>query len=224
MDTSIIAVASYGDDLEAVSELLSALPVECSATFIVAQCLSSGRERLPEQALAKRTILPVMRAHDGVVAEQEHVYLIPASSTPTMIGRRIRVTPNANKDHHPGDILFTSLAEERGDRAIGVVLSGAGSDGALGVQAIKEGGGTTFAQYPGSARFPSMPISAIETGCVSLVLRPHEIARELNRLSRRDAVALAGVARKLVIDDKAGLRRGGGVASAFLGPVRSTST
>jgi two-component system, chemotaxis family, CheB/CheR fusion protein len=224
MDTSIIAVASYGDDLEAVSELLSALPVECGATFVVAQYLNSGRERLPEEALAKGTILPVMRAHDGVVTEQEHVYLIPASSTPTMTGRRIRVTPNASKDHHPGDILFTSLAEERGDRAIGVVLSGGGSDGALGVQAIKQRGGTTFAQYPGSARFPSMPISAIETGCVGFVLRPNEIARELTRLSRRDAVPLAGVARRvLVIDDKAGLRRGGGAAGAFLGPVRSPS-
>jgi len=224
MGTSIIAVASYGDDLEAVSELLSALPAECSATFIVAQCLNSGRERLLEEALAKRTILPVMRAQDGVVAEQDHIYLIPANSTLTMTGRRIRVTPNASKDHHPGDILFTSLAEERGDRAIGVVLSGGGSDGALGVQAIKQGGGTTFAQYPGSARFPSMPISAIETGCVSFVLRPNEIARELTRLSRRDAVPLAGVARSvLVIDDKAGLHRGGGAAGAFLGPVRPTS-
>jgi len=224
MDTSIIAVASYGDDLEAVSELLSALPVECGATFIVAQYLNSGLERLPEEALAKGIILPVMRALDGVMAEQEHVYLIPASSTPTMTGRRIRVTPSASKDHHPGDILFTSLAEGRGDRAIGVVLSGGGSDGALGVQAIKQGGGTTFAQYPGSARFPSMPISAIETGCVSFVLRPNEIARELTRLSRRDAVPLAGVARSvLVIDDKAGLRRDGGAAGAFVGPVRPTS-
>src|SRR5690349_12479678 len=221
MGTSIIAVASYGDDLEAVSELLSALPAECSAIFIVAQYLNSGRERLPEGVLAKRTILPVLRAHDGVLAEQDHVYLIPASSTLTMTGQHIRVTPNASKDHHPGDILFTSLAEERGDRAIGVVLSGGGSDGALGARAIKQRGGTTFAQYPGSARFPSMPISAIETGCVSFVLRPNEIARELTRLSRRDAVPLAGVARRvIVIDDKAGLRRGGGAAGAFLGPVR----
>src|ERR1700746_3537905 len=217
MDASIIAVASYGDDLEAVSELLSALPAECTATFIVAQYLNSGRERLPEGALAKRTTLPVMRAHDGVVAEQDHVYLIPASSTLTMTGRRLRVTPDASKDHHPGDILFTSLAEQRGDRAIAVVLSGGGSDGALGVQAIKQRGGTTFAQYPGSARFPSMPISAIETGCVGSVLRPNEIARELTRLSRRDAVPLAGVARRvLVIDDKAGVRRGGGGAGGVV--------
>jgi len=219
MDTSpIVAVASSADDLEAVSELLSALPADYSAAFIVVQHLNAGRERLLAEALAKRTILPVMLAHDGVVAEQDHVYLIPANSTLTMTGRRIRVTPNAGKLHHPGDILFTSLAKERGDSAIGVVLSGAGSDGSLGIRAIKQGGGTTFAQYPGSARFPSMPICAIETGCVGFVLRPNEIARGLTRLSRH-AVPLAGVARSvLVIDDKAELRRGDGAADAFLRP------
>ena len=219
MDTSpIVAVAASADDLEAVSELLSALPADYSAAFIVVQHLNAGRERLLAEALAKRTILPVTLAHDGVVAEQDHVYLTPANTTLTMTGRRIRVTPNAGKLHHPGDILFTSLAKERGDSAIGVVLSGGGSDGSLGIRAIKQGGGTTFAQYPGSARFPSMPICAIETGCVGFVLRPNEIARGLTRLSRH-AVPLAGVARSvMVIDDKAELRRGDGAADAFLRP------
>jgi two-component system, chemotaxis family, CheB/CheR fusion protein len=219
MDTSpIVAVAASADDLEAVSELLSALPADYSAAFIVVQHLNAGRERLLAEALAKRTILPVTLAHDGVVAEQDHVYLIPANTTLTMTGRRIRVTPNAGKLHHPGDILFTSLAKERGDSAIGVVLSGGGSDGSLGIRAIKQGGGSTFAQYPGSARFPSMPICAIETGCVGFVLRPNEIARGLTRLSRH-AVPLAGVARSvIVIDDKAELRRGDGAADAFLRP------
>ena len=219
MDTSpIVAVAASADDLEAVSELLSALPADYSAAFIVVQHLNAGRERLLAEALAKRTILAVTLAHDGVVAEQDHVYLIPANTTLTMTGRRIRVTPSAGKLHHPGDTLFTSLAKERGDSAIGVVLSGAGSDGSLGIRAIKQGGGTTFAQYPGSARFPSMPICAIETGCVGFVLRPNEIARGLTRLSRH-AVPLAGVARSvIVIDDKAELRRGDGAADAFLRP------
>jgi two-component system CheB/CheR fusion protein len=199
MDTfPIVAVASSADDLEAVSELLAALPAECSATFIVVQHLNSGRERSLAEALAERTIRPVMYARDGVVAEQDHIYLIPANTTLTMSGRRIRVTPDASKLHHPGDILFASLAEERGDRAIGVVLSGGGSDGALGIRAIRQGGGTTFAQYPGSARFTSMPISAIETGCVAFVLRPNEIARELSRLSRH-AAPPAGVARSALV-------------------------
>lgn len=205
MDASrIVAVVSSADDLEAVSELLCALPAECGAAFIVVQHLDSGRERLLAEALAIRTSFPVMQATDGMVAEQDHVYLIPAGTTLTMAGRRIRVTPKSGGPHHPGDILFTSLAKERGDSAIGVVLSGGGSDGAIGIQAIKQGGGTTFAQYPGSARFPGMPISAIETGCVGFVLRPNEIARELTR--RRDAASPADVARRaVVVDDNVGL-------------------
>jgi len=211
----IVAVASDADDLEAVCELLSALPAESSITLIVVQPLNSGREKLVAEAFAKRTSLPVMHAHDGVVAEQDHIYLIPANTTLTMNGRYIRVTPNASKLRHPGDILFTSLAEERGDSAIGVVLSGGGSDGALGIQAIKHSGGTTFAQYPGSARFPSMPISAIETGCASFVLRPNEIGHELTRLSRHAALGAGATRSVLVIDDKAEPRLGIGTAGAF---------
>jgi two-component system CheB/CheR fusion protein len=109
--------------------------------------------------------------------------VIPPNTTLSMSGDRIRVTPRASGLHHPADILFTSLAEERGDSAIGVVLSGGDSDGTVGIQAIKHGGGITFAQEPTSARFPSMPRNAIATGCVDFVLRPKEIARELARLS-----------------------------------------
>jgi two-component system CheB/CheR fusion protein len=208
MNTSpIVAVASSASDLEAVSELLSALPTECGATLIIVQQLDSGREKLLAGTLAERTNLPVMQAHDGVVVEQDHVYVITANTTLTMSGGRIRVTPKGSGLHHPGDILFTSLAKERGHSAIGVVLSGEGSDGALGIQAIKQGGGATFAQYPGSARFPGMPISAIETGCVGFVLRPNEIARELTCRSRQTA-SLADVSRcELVVDDNAGLSR-----------------
>jgi len=194
MDPSpIVAVASSAGDLEAVCELLSALPAECGAAFIIVQHLDSGRERLLFETLAKRTTLPVTHAHDGAVVEQDHAYVITANTTLTMASGRLRVIPEPSGAHHPGDILFTSLAKERGHGAIGVVLSGEGSDGAIGIQAIKEAGGSALAQYPGSARFPSMPISAIETGCVGFVLRPHEIAHELVRLSG-DTAAAAGVA------------------------------
>jgi hypothetical protein len=101
----------------------------------------------------------------------------------------IRVTAQQGGLHQPGNLLFTSLAKECGGRAIGIVLSGEGADGALGVQALKARGGATLAQYPGSARFPGMPINAIETGCVQFVLRPNEIARECERLDWHDAPA-----------------------------------
>jgi two-component system CheB/CheR fusion protein len=185
MDRSpIVAVASSAGDLEAVSELLSALPAECGAAFIIAQRLDSTRELLLAAALAKRAVLPVIRVRDGDVPQRDHVYVMRANITLTMSAGRIRVTPDTTGLQHPCDVLFTSLAQERGDAAIGVVLSGGGSDGALGIRAINECGGATFAQYPGSARFPSMPISAIETGCVGTVLRPNEIAQQLILLAR----------------------------------------
>jgi two-component system, chemotaxis family, CheB/CheR fusion protein len=177
-------MAASAGGLEAVSELLAALPAQCGVACIVVQHLDPGHESLLTEILAKRTSLPVVQAHDGVAAEPDHVYVIPPNTTLSMMGDRIRVTPRASGLHHPADILFNSLAEERGDSAIGVVLSGGDGDGALGIQAIKQAGGITFAQEPTSARFPSMPRSAIATGCVDFVLRPHEIARELARLSR----------------------------------------
>jgi two-component system, chemotaxis family, CheB/CheR fusion protein len=185
MDRSpvIVAVAFSAGDLEPVYELLAALPAKCGAALIIVQPLASSSQRLLSEALGQRTLHPVIVAHDGVVAEQDHVYVTTANTALTVSGGCIRVTPKAGGLHHPGDILFTSLAEEHGHGAIGVVLSGEGSDGALGIQAIRHGGGHTLAQYPGSARIPSMPINAIETGCVGYVLRPNEIARELARLS-----------------------------------------
>jgi two-component system CheB/CheR fusion protein len=189
----IVAVASSAGDLEAVCELLSALPADCAATFIIVQQVDSGREKSLVENLARRTILPVVQARDGAPVEPEHVYVIAANTTLTMDGGRIRVTPNPKGLHHPGDVLFSSLAKDQGHDAIGVVLSGEGSDGAVGISAIQRAGGKTFAQHPGSARFPGMPISAIDTGCVGLVLRPNELAQELARPIGH-AVPAAGVA------------------------------
>lgn len=190
MDTfPIVAVASSAGDLEAISELLSALPVACGVAFVIVQHIDSGREMLLAGTLAKRTMFPVIDAQDGVLPERDHVYVMRANTTLKITGGRFSATPSASGLHRPGDTLFSSLAEDRADGAIGVVLSGTGSDGALGIQAIRKVGGTTFAQYPGSARFPSMPIGAIETGCVDAVLRPNEIAHELIRRSRNNAPA-----------------------------------
>jgi two-component system CheB/CheR fusion protein len=212
----IVAVASSAGDLEAVSELLSALPAASGAAFVIVQHLDSGREMLLAGALAKRTMFPVIQPQDGVMPERDHVYVMRANTTLTIVGGRFSVTPGASGPNRPGDALFTSLAEDRGDAAIGVVLSGGGSDGALGVQAIRKGGGTSFAQYPGSARFPSMPISAIETGCVDAVLRPNEIAHELIRRISFAAPA-ADVARHVApIEDNPGIRRREGVALAVV--------
>lgn len=191
----IVAVASSTGDLEAVFELLAALPATCGEAFVIVQHFDRGREMSLHEALAKRSSHPVVIAHEGAVPKAGHIYVMRANDALTIIGGRISVSPGASALQSPADGLFVSLAADRGDTSIGVVLSGGGSDGALGIQAIRKAGGTTFAQYPGSARFPSMPVSAIETGCVMSVLRPNEIAHELTRLSRLLTARPDGITR-----------------------------
>jgi two-component system CheB/CheR fusion protein len=201
----IVAVASSAGDLEPLFELLSALPEACDAAFVVVQHLDPGREMLLAAAFAGRTTFRVIEVHDGVVPECGHVYVMRAKTTVTISGNSVRVGAGAGGQSGPADTLLISLAEQRGDEAVGVILSGGGSDGALGIRAIKEGGGTTFAQYPGSARFPSKPISAIETGCVDFVLRPNEIAHGLMRLPCYRAPLAGGASAASRID--IGVRR-----------------
>ncbi len=181
----IVSVACFAGDIAAPSELVSALPTDCRAALIFVQQPSAGRETqaLLADSLAKRTTLSVIHAHDGLVAEHGRLDVIPPNATPTMTGARICLTPTASGIDCPADALFTSLAQQFGNNAIGVILSGGGSGRALGIRAIRHTGGITFAQYPGSARFPNIPISAIDTGCVDFVLRPNEIAHELVRIS-----------------------------------------
>jgi len=182
-----VAVACFAGDVAAPSELVAALPGDCGAAFIFVQQRSTGREMeiLLAESLAKRTALPVVHAHGELMAEHGRLYVISPNATPTMSGSRICVTPAASGIDCPADALMISLAREFGTNAIGVILSGGGTDGTLGVRAIKHAGGLTFAQYPGSARFPNIPINAIDSGYVDFVLRPNEIAHELARVSRQ---------------------------------------
>lgn len=186
----IVAVVSGVDDPEAICELLSSLAPEGVAALIVVQRLESKRERATASSFAKATSRPVVVAVDGMLTEQGHVYLLPAKTVLTINGRRVCVEADPEQVRQPGDILLASLARERRESAISVVLSGGGSDGAVGTQAVKRCGGLTFAQYPGCARFPSMPISAIDTGCVDRVLWPHEIARDLARLEHAGLISV----------------------------------
>ncbi|MDE2448961.1 MAG: response regulator [Gammaproteobacteria bacterium] len=186
MTFPIVGIGASAGGLEAVSELLAALPSKSGVAFILVQHLDPDHESLLTELLAKRATMPVRQAEEGLAIEPDHVYVIPPNATLTVSDQRLRLVarPSAPARHMPADALLKSLAADRGDASIGVILSGGDSDGALGIEAIKHEGGITFAQEPTHARFPSMPRSAIETGCVDFVLRPREIARELVRLVR----------------------------------------
>jgi two-component system, chemotaxis family, CheB/CheR fusion protein len=182
----IVAVACFAGDIAAPSELVSALPADCGAAFIFVQQPSRARETqaLLATSLTRRTTLPVIETCGGLTVERGSLYVIPLNVTPTLTGACIRLTPLASGIDCSADALFTSLAQEFGSNAIGVILSGGDSDLTVGIRAIKQAGGITFAQYPGSARFPNALISAIDTACVDFVLRPNEIAHELARISQ----------------------------------------
>jgi len=176
----VAAIASSAGGLEALSAILEALPDENDMAFVVVAHLSAEHESALPQLLARKTVMPVQSIVDGVQIQADRVYVIPPNTTVRIADERLRLrVRERGQPHHPADILFSSLAEERGHSAIGIVLSGGDSDGAQGVRSIKLHGGLTFAQEPGTALFPSMPTSAIDTGCIDFVLRPADIAREL---------------------------------------------
>jgi len=180
----IVAIGASAGGLEAVSELLAAAAPRSGMAFIVVQHLDPSHQSLLPEILAKKTRMRVVPAAEGLRVEPDHVYVIPPNATLTLQDDVLRLAPRdrGGARHMPADALFKSLAATRGDAAIGVVLSGGDSDGALGTEQIKHSGGITFAQEPSSARFPSMPRNAIETGCVDFVLHPGQIAAELARL------------------------------------------
>jgi two-component system CheB/CheR fusion protein len=142
------------------------------------------------EVVARATHMPVIAATDGAAIESDHVYIVPPAVELAISNAKLRLVERPPHSL-PIDFTLRSLAEDQGDRAIGVILSGSGSDGALGAKAIKGEGGITFAQ-DGSAAFPHMPHAAITNGAIDFVLPPEGIARELVRIARHAAATEVG--------------------------------
>ncbi len=180
----VVGVGASAGGLEAFSELLSNLPSDIPMAIVLVQHLDPKHSSLLTGLLTRTTPLPVVEARQGVRVEPAHVYVIPPNTTLTIAGDVLRLSPRqlGSAVHMPIDTFLRSLAESRGERAIGVVLSGSASDGALGIKAIKDEGGVTFAQEPATAGQDGMPRSAIASGAVDFVLPPRGIAQELARI------------------------------------------
>ena len=187
----VVGIGASAGGLEAASSLLAGLPQSPGMAFVLVQHLDPKHESKLCDLLAKVTRLHVLEASHGLALRPDHVYVIPPNTSLTLEQGILQLTPRDEVRglHLPIDRFFKSLAEDRQAGAIGVILSGTGSDGTLGVEEIKAAGGITFAQDEASAKFPSMPLSAIGSGCVDFVLPPEEIARELARIGRHPYVA-----------------------------------
>jgi len=170
--------------------LLKQLPLDTGFGFVLVQHLDPQHESALAQLLQRVTAMPVREAANRLRVEPNQVYIIPPNTNLGMTRGVLKLQPRS-----PGrtalrsiDFFFEALAKDQGERAIGVILSGTATDGTLGLEAIKAEGGLTFAQDD-SARYDSMPRSAVSAGCVDLVLSPAGMAKELARIARHPYVA-----------------------------------
>ncbi|HTP33986.1 MAG TPA: chemotaxis protein CheB, partial [Candidatus Acidoferrales bacterium] len=187
----VVGFGASAGGLEAFTELLQHVPKEPGIALVFIQHLDPKHASILTELLARATTLPVMQAADGMHVEANHVYVIPPSRILKISKGLLRLEPREAGLSMPIDSFFRSLAEDLGNRAIGVILSGTASDGTLGLMAIKAEGGITFAQDVQSAKYDGMPRSAIAAGCVDFILPPEQIAREIMALCHHPYVSSA---------------------------------
>jgi len=178
--THYVGVGASAGGLEAIEHLFAEMPVDTGMAFIVVQHLSPDHKSLMVELLSKRTRMRVKRAENNEVIAADTIYLIPPKRNLTIFHGRILLQEQLGHGINlPIDIFLRSLAEDQEDHAVGIILSGTGSDGVHGIRAIKEAGGLVMVQEPSTAKFDGMPNSAIGTGIADFVLDPRDMAGTL---------------------------------------------
>ncbi len=179
--TRIVGLGASAGGLEVLEQFLAHVPAASGLAYVVVQHLDPTHKAMLAELLQRGTKMPVCEVAHDMRVEPDTVYVIPPNSELTVANGALHlalpVQPRGLR--LPIDVLFSSLARDQGERAIGVVLSGLGSDGTLGLQAIKSQGGLTLAQQPESAQFDSMPNSAIAAGAVDIVALPAEMPQRI---------------------------------------------
>ncbi|MDQ3126097.1 MAG: PAS domain S-box protein [Pseudomonadota bacterium] len=183
----VVGIGASAGGLEAFSSFFGAMPADSGLAFVLVQHLAPDHKSMLVELLGRITTIAVVQADDGAPILPDHIYVIPPNATLTVRDRCIRIeTPAPPRQHRrPIDTFFNSLAEDFGETAIGVVLAGTGSDGTLGIRAIKEAGGYTIAQAEFDHQPKSgMPQSADATGQVDEVLAVEDMAQKLMAYQR----------------------------------------
>lgn len=181
---TIVAIGASAGGLEAMVEFLNHLPSNTGMAFIYVQHLSPDHKSLLSEILAQKTDMKVQEIDNMDQITPNNLYIIPYNKGIEVTKGRIKLIPRSDGSTAISiDVLFSSLAQAQQHKVIGIVLSGSASDGTVGIRDIKNAGGLTFAQND-TAKFTSMPHSAISTGMIDFVLSPKEMALELARLSK----------------------------------------
>ncbi|MGH8586522.1 MAG: chemotaxis protein CheB, partial [Gammaproteobacteria bacterium] len=191
----IVGIGASAGGLEAFTQLLAHLPASTGMAFVLVQHLDPRHESRLTDILARATRMPVIEGSQGLPVAPDHVYIIPPNTCMALAQGALQLTPRGDVSgpNLPVDHFLRALAQTQRAQAIGVVLSGTGSDGTLGLLEIKAVGGITFAQEPGTAGHGGMPQSAIGSGAVDFVLPPEGIARRLAEVAAHPYLALGPV-------------------------------
>jgi len=197
----IVAIGASAGGLEAMIELLQSLPSDTGMAFIYVQHLSPDHKSMLTEILSNKTEMKVQEIDDMDKIKPNNVFVIPYNKGLEVTDGHIKLIPRSESSTAISiDILFSSLAHAQKERVIGIILSGSASDGTVGIKDIKHEGGLTFAQDD-TAKFTSMPRSAISAGVIDFILSPKEIALELARLSKHPFVKSANGGSKTNKED-----------------------
>ena len=200
----IVGVGASAGGIDALTRLVAALPRRAGVALVVVQHLDPHHDSQLTGILRNQSSLEVVDAEHGIKVAPNHAYVIQPNTSVALADGVLSVTarPNDRRPHYPVDHFLRSLAAVQGPRSVGVILSGTGSDGTLGVCEIKAAGGITFAQDSHTAQHDGMPRSAIASGSVDLVLSPEDIARHLGDLAVHPYLDVSNPARAM--PDEAG--------------------
>jgi len=180
-ETIVVGIGASAGGLEALQDFFKFMPLNTGLAFVVIQHLSPDYKSLMDELLARQTKIPIQIATSGMEVEPDNIYLIPPRKNISIFHNQLLLEDHTHKKvlNLPVDIFFRSLAMDKGKNAIGIVLSGTGSDGTLGTRAIKEVGGMIMVQDEASAKFDGMPKSSLATGLVDYVLIPSKMPEAL---------------------------------------------
>jgi two-component system, chemotaxis family, CheB/CheR fusion protein len=183
----VVGIGASAGGLDAFKKLIKAIPENSGMAYVLVQHLDPSHESLLPDLLQKVTTIPVLEITDDIKVRPDHIYIIPSNKVLLANDGVLELSPRPEKGKNqrnlPIDLFFNSLAEVHQSYAIGVVLSGTASDGTLGLRAIKDQGGLTFAQDEESAAYDSMPHSAMMAGVVDFILPPEKIPGKLVELT-----------------------------------------
>jgi two-component system CheB/CheR fusion protein len=187
---NVVCIGASAGGLDALERFFSACPVDTGAAFVVVQHLSPDHKSMMNTLLSRHTQMPVIMVEEDMPLSADCLFLIPPGSIMHVTAGHLHLKPK--KSHEltlPIDIFFSSLAEVYAAKAVGIILSGTGTDGTRGASAIHAAGGFLMAQDPESSKFDGMPRSAIGTGFMQAVLPPDELAARLVAYLRNEPYA-----------------------------------